>query len=283
MIGVTRARLSADIARQSDIARDIARDQTEIATGRRILKPSDDPAASVRIATLDRAAADTEAWRGNISVAAGISANVDMRLNAIQGMLDRALEVLVGSNGVTSTAQSRSVAAFEIRTMAEDVVRAQQARDANGSPLFPSGAALSIPVGEGQMATPGVSADTAFTLPAPSGLSVTDALEAAAAALEMTDPIARSAAVDAATGGLRSVAGHVADARASAGFVAQRIERLGEDLESRALTMSAERDATDRTDIAAVVARLQSRQVTLEAAQNVYARINRSTLFDLLR
>src|SRR3546814_19506862 len=71
MISGTRYRLTAEINRQSDLAREIARAQMEISTQKRILNPSDDPIGAARVAEIDRTQANEEAWRRNVATSAG--------------------------------------------------------------------------------------------------------------------------------------------------------------------------------------------------------------------
>ena len=46
--------------------------------------------------------------------------------------------------------------------------------------------------------------------------------------------------------------------------------------------ISEERSSIEDTDLAATIARVQTNQLSLDAAQSLFARINRRTLFDLL-
>ena len=49
MISGTRYRLTVEINRQAELARDIARSQAEVSTSKRILAPSDDPTGAARV------------------------------------------------------------------------------------------------------------------------------------------------------------------------------------------------------------------------------------------
>ena len=69
MISGTRFRLDLEITRQSRLAKEIARAQTEIATGKRNLAPSDDAAGFARVSELERAEGQEETWLRNIDAA----------------------------------------------------------------------------------------------------------------------------------------------------------------------------------------------------------------------
>ena len=56
-----------------------------------------------------------------------------------------------------------------------------------------------------------------------------------------------------------------------------------ERFEATKLQLTEERSVLEDTDLHAAIAKLQSQQLTLDAAQAVFARVNQSTLFDVLR
>ena len=62
-----------------------------------------------------------------------------------------------------------------------------------------------------------------------------------------------------------------------------RVDALLERQADTGLQLEEERSGLEDTDIQAVVARLSSQQLSLQAAQAVFARVNESTLFDILR
>ena len=70
--------------------------------------------------------------------------------------------------------------------------------------------------------------------------------------------------------------------RGEQGSRGNRIDNLVERMADNGLQLEEERSAIESTDVTAVVARLQAGQLTLEAAQAVFARVNQNTLFDIL-
>ena len=67
------------------------------------------------------------------------------------------------------------------------------------------------------------------------------------------------------------------------GALANRVDQLLERKADTGLQLADERSGLEDTDIQAVVARLGAQQLSLQAAQAVFARVNQSTLFDILR
>ena len=83
MISGTRYRLDLQIARQSALAQEIARGQTEIAAGKRILAPSDDPIGAARVAEIGKAQANEAVWSRNVETAAALAARADTTLSSV--------------------------------------------------------------------------------------------------------------------------------------------------------------------------------------------------------
>jgi flagellar hook-associated protein 3 FlgL len=120
-------------------------------------------------------------------------------------------------------------------------------------------------------------------VPTGSGLQDLAAIvSAAAAALEEPDPALRKAAADQALADVNSAVTHVGTMRGEQGARGNRIDQLTEGLADSGLQLKEERSGLEDTDVTAVVAKLQSQQLTLQAAQAVFARVNQTTLFDLL-
>ena len=63
---------------------------------------------------------------------------------------------------------------------------------------------------------------------------------------------------------------------------AARFDALRDRFIDSGASIAEERGGIEGTDIAATIARVQADQLSLDAAQSLFARINRRTLFDLL-
>jgi flagellar hook-associated protein 3 FlgL len=285
MISGTRYRLTLEINRQLALARDINRAQTEISTNKRIQAPSDDPVSAARISQIGRSQADEKAWSSNLASAAALSARADTTLTAVGNALDRANELMVsGANGTLSDAD-RSTIALELRSLASELTALQGTKDPSGNTLFPPSAATQIPVGAGMtLAAVGTQAqvfDSVATSSGPQNLAAI--VSAAADAFELSDPAARQAAVRQSLDDVGAAVAHVATQRGEQGARGNRIDQLSEGFSDSALQLKEERSGLEDTDVTAVVAQLQSKQLTLQAAQAVFAKVNQTTLFDLLR
>lgn len=285
MISGTRYRLTAEIHRQAELARDIARAQMEISTGKKILAPSDDPTAAARVAEIDRAQADEEAWNRNVETAAILAARSDTTLAAVERAMLRAQELMLAGASDTLSPDNRATIAAELNGIAEEIASLMETRDSRGALLFSRGEALEIPVNAGVRVAPVASrADIFEGIATPGGPAdlVTIVSDAAAAVVE-ADPVAREAASAASIDALEAGASHVIAARGEQGVRASRIDNIRERLATSGLQLAEQRNGLEATDIVEVVARLEAKRLTLQAAQAVFARVNQNTLFDLLR
>lgn len=284
MITGTRYRMTLEVNRQLVLAREIDRAQTEISTGKRIQGPSDDPVAAARVSDLARAQADGAAWTLNLQTAAATSSRADNALKAVATALDRAKELmLAGSNGTLSDG-NRATLALELRSIAEEIASLQAEKDARGEPLFAE-TALEIPVGPGlTVRAVGTRPEVFGSVDTAGGLKdIVSIVQAAADALENTDPAIRGPAVQTSVAEVDAASTHIAAARGEQGARGNRIDNLVERLAATGLVYEEERSGLESSNIMEVVARLQSRQLNLQAAQAAFARTNQSTLFDLLR
>ena len=92
-------------------------------------------------------------------------------------------------------------------------------------------------------------------------------------------PIARAASNDAVQGAIT----HITALVGQHGVRAGRIDDIKSQLETSASSLEEERGQLAGTDVTSTVAKLQANLLSLQAAQAIFARINQSTLFDLIR
>ena len=279
MISGTRFRLDAEISRQARLAQEIARGQTEIATGKRILAPSDDPIGAARAAEIGRAQVDEATWTRNVETASALAARSDTVLANLATAVDRAKELMVAAANGTLSADNRAVIAGELRGIAVEIAALRDTRDPRGEPLFRVNGALEIPVGGGVRIAPVATREVIFELPFDLAATVT----AAADALGQADPVARSAAVAASMNALDGALIQVASARADQGIRADRLDKIRDALAQSGLQLEEQKAGIEGANIPEVIARIQSKDLNLKAAQAIFAQVNRTSLFDLLR
>lgn len=275
MINATGNRMTQEIQRQSRLAQGIANIQTQISSGKRIQRASDDPVAASRVATLRQAQANDAARAGNISLGISLTAQADGVMRSVSDMMARAQELAIsGASGVLPAAD-RGVIAAELNALADEIDLQSQARSITGEALFTTGTPMAIRFGADSVFAPVPSRGNMFET---GGNAVSQIVRDAATAVASGNAAQISTAMTAVSNGLE----HIANASASIGLNAARLDRLQEGSALRSITLAEERSALEDTDLSAAIADLNAQTVTLEAAQAAFARINRRTLMDFL-
>lgn len=284
MISATRYRAAAEINRQGKLAQEIARAQADISTQKRIVKPSDDPAAAARASQIRRSQADQAVWKANIDAATNVANQVDTTLTSVAISIDRARELMLSARSSTLSADDRSAIALELRGIAENIENFSNDFDSVGNPLFPEGEPLQVSIAGAIRVSATVSRGDAFneiaTANGPQALA--DIMRNAADAVEIADETSRANATGVSLDEVDDARVHFQAVRASQGVRGARLEAAAEALETTNLLLEEERTALEATDIASTVTRLNAKLLSLEAAQSAFARVNRQTLFDIL-
>jgi flagellar hook-associated protein 3 FlgL len=280
MPGLTGTRLSLEIGRQTTLAQNVLKTQIQIATGKRIERASDDPGAAARIADLVRSQGNVESWASNVSLGQSLAAHADSILSQLSDRVVQAQSAYISAGDSALGADYRAGVAAELRSFASEIDEMAATKSSLDQPLFASSGNSRIPVGDGLTIAPVPSASEVFQT---GGVSLSQQLRDAAAALEMTDPQQRAAAYAQSTQQLGAMVAHVATVHSDVGVRANRLDALQNRLATQKIDLASERSGLEDTDITLAVAQLNSQQLTLEAAQAAFARISKQTLFDILR
>lgn len=275
MINATGHRMSFEIARQSTLARAVERTQIQISTGNRIQRASDDPGASSRIADIRRTQADADVWKRNIELGASLSGQADGVVRTLNERLGRAQELTIQGSTGSQPQAARDTIAAEIRAIADEIGALGQVESSLGEPLFSSYAPRAMRFASGVMFAPVPAQAAVFSY---GGLPLVQHLEAIAVAVQGGG----RAQLDAALTTADALVQHGAAVAATIGNAASRLERLVNANEARAIDLAVERTGLEKTDLTTAIATLNAQQLTLEAAQSAFARINRRSLIDLL-
>lgn len=115
---------------------DLARLQAQIATGKRILSPSDDPAASAQVLDIENATSQTDQYQRNADMATSRLQLEETMVSSASDLIVRARElVLQGRSGQYSD-RERGYTAVEVRQLLDQMVSLANTRDGNGEYLF---------------------------------------------------------------------------------------------------------------------------------------------------
>jgi len=283
MISSTRYRALAEINRQTDLSREIAKLQESVSTGKRITKASDDPDAAQRISEIRQTQADQVVWTNNTNMGTSISSAVDNQLGSIYDMLNRAKELVLSGRNDTTSATDRAAIATELRSIIADLDSAGSANDPTGAPLFPTGTPLSIPVSDTLSLPATAKKDEVFgnVTTSKGTQTLQEILEDAAVAVE-GNAATRGSDIRLSLDAIDAGAGHITQVRTDQGVRAARFDQAKDDLDSNGEDLAVERNGLESTDLTYALSEFQSKQTALQAAQTLFAKTNRSSLFDLL-
>lgn len=281
MISGTRNRLSAEVARQTQLQRDIEKLQIQVSTQKRLQTSSDDPVASVRVSQVRRSQGNEAAYAANAETATTLATRVDTAFSSINTALDRARELTVLSANDTYSPEQRQAFAVELRDIAKGIAATAVQKDPRGIDLFPTGVPTAFPIGDGLTASGTLPRTAVFGGVATGGTTkdIATILEEAAVAAESGDAADRTAALQA----VGDASDHIIQAHSLHGLEASRIDQAKESLAQSGVLLADERSGIEATDIPEAVTLIKAKLTTLDAAQAIFARVNQKTLFDVLR
>jgi len=316
----TRSGHDAAVRRLTDLSRQLAEVQQQISTGRKVVRPGDDPVAFARAATLKRADASADVQRRAMDAAGSRLSASETALASIADIMARAKELALAGRNASLNAADRTILANEVGELLSAARGLAEARGPDGEALF-AGAGLSPSYGEdseglaawaglgtsprvavqGRTLAAGIAGPEAFGVtaplpppdpmaapdplrpPPPRARNLFDALAHLAASLTEARPALFEAGMDEA---LAAIDGHIdrlAAAQATLGTRAARLEAEAERLDKAQLQLKSEVSKLEDTDMAAAIARLDRLGVVLDAAQASFARVSRLSLWDELR
>lgn len=285
-------------ARISDLQSSVVQTQQQIATGRRILTPSDDPVAAARVLDVSQAQSVNTQYGLNRQTAASALGLVDGTLSGVTDLLLNVKSTVVSAGDGTLNDTQRSDIAIQLKSDLTSLLGLANTRDAQGNYMF-SGYQTSTPpfvqtatgaLYQGdqgqqllqvdatrQMAvnTPGQAAfqgggqDIFQTL-----TSLVNLLQTPGAP-NLATLTGLSNNVDLALNNLMSV-------RASVGSRMQELDALNSVGSNRDLQYSQTLSGLQDLDYAKAATLLSQQQTTLQAAQQSFVKISGLSLFNYL-
>ena len=279
---------------------ELAKTQQQLATGKRILAPSDDPAASAQIMQLDQIVEATDQFQRNADF-------VDSRLGLEESVLidagnilQRVRELAVRANNDTLSAGDRGAIAAEIKGSLEDLFQLANTQDSSGEYLFAgfqtgtqpftTNGAVSfayvgdqgqreIQVGANRTVKAGDSGDVVF-MRVDDGLggvnSVFDTLNEFVNDLEANNPSTSTLTkIDSAMDQMLTV-------RASIGARMNSVENQRNANDTFSLLLQENLSELKDLDYADAVSRFEQQMLALQAAQQSFIKIEGLSLFNYL-
>ena len=127
------SRVAGDIRRQQEA---IAEVREQLSSGKRVNRPSDDPARAARLVEIGTARSRLEQFDRNVSAAESRLALEESALTSVTDTLARVRELALSANGGTLGERDRDTLRTEVLGRLDELHDAGNARDAGGDYLF---------------------------------------------------------------------------------------------------------------------------------------------------
>ncbi len=282
--------------------------QEKLTSGKRVAKPSDDPAAA---AAAERALAQisrSDAQQRALDASRNAMQLAESALGDAGELLQQVRERVVGAGNGSYTDAERRTLANAIRGLRDDLRAVANRGDgagrylfggqgADGPPLLDTPGGVTYSAASGQtLAASGESSPLSIDgraawLQAPdpanpgATLSVFDTLDQIVAELQTAGRTPAQVAQTVASGlaGIDATAANLGAWRAHAGEALGRIESIGQRLSQGKLDAQRQRSEAEDLDMVQAISDFQNRQSGYDAALKTYSIVQRMTLFDYLR
>lgn len=276
--------------------------QSQIGTGDRIERSSDDPVAAARLRMLARSERLATVDTSNSQQAEANLLLADQSLVSIADLVIRARELAVQGSSATLNDEQRKVIGIELKGMRENLIMLANSRNIAGHALLggqSTGAAYvddgvtaqfvgtaavdALEIGEGQSVVPGLTGPEIFEFDTVDGpTDIFSVLANLAAALAAGGAGAAQASSDA-LASLDTGLEKVTTAQTVIGARLNWVDLMTERRENNAERIADERADVGGADIAVTMSRLQETLTVLEATQASFVRLANLSLFSMLR
>ncbi|MCK0129433.1 flagellar biosynthesis protein FlgL [Erythrobacter sp. F6033] len=298
----TAAYFNRSLSQMAELRGSIERLQTQVATGQRIERASDDPTGAARLRSLDRLERLGEIEEENAAKLAQDLTFAADQVGGVANVIARARELALSAASDTLPEAARNAIAEELEQLGEELFDRANATSLTGEPLFAGTAAGpaftrdgagsvtyagnnqigSVRVAPGTEIERGVAGNDVFEFSAGGAPTNTFALvDGLAAALRggAADP---TAAAQAALEGLDVALESATRNQAVLGTRLAWVEVVQQNQADRSISVAEQRSEVGDTDIASAIAQLQQTLTALEASQASFARVSSLSLFRAL-
>jgi flagellar hook-associated protein 3 FlgL len=153
----------------------LAKTQSQIATGKRVQTPADDPVAAAQLSVLADTQAQQEQFGKNSVAVTGRLQTEEQALADANAVLQRARELVLQANTATLSNGDRASIATELKSRLEELISIGNRKDANGEYLFAGYSGATQPFARGASGSVGYAGDSGTrSVQVGSGLFVQD-------------------------------------------------------------------------------------------------------------
>lgn len=282
-----------------DLTGQIQRKQEQVASGKELIRPSDDPVKAARVMVVKEQQAQAKQHLRNIDLSYVKLSLTDSALEQLQNLLTRTYELSVQAASDTN-ATGRKAISIEVKAILENLRDIANSTDASGRQIFGG-----FKVGEKPFQT-SVSGTTTYSgdrgkqeimisasmrlQTSLDGSTVFERVPTEADGYKSIFELVGSfhTSVESGVGSdlpineLKSAVSHIGDQRALVGAQMNKADNQRALLESRDLLLTENIGEMEDADLSKIVTDLQNLLVNKEIAQKTFARISQLNLFDYI-
>ncbi|HEC17343.1 MAG TPA: flagellar hook-associated protein 3 [Sedimenticola sp.] len=278
----------------------MAQTELQLASGKKVLKPSDDPAAATRILDLNRYIDTIEQYQDNAGVAEARLELEESTLASATELMQRAYELAVQGNNDSLNAGDRQALAKEVDQLQEALLGLANTKDANGEYLFSGFQRDTRPfndLGGGRFGYNGdqgqrllrISADrqvadneSGFEVFMDVPSSGGGAQSAFASLYNLSQALKNDLATTTSIDDVRSAMDKFLQVRAQAGARLNAVREQKDANEAFKITIQTQLSKEEDLDYAEAVSRFNQETLALQAAQQAYLKMQGLSLFNYM-
>ena len=288
------------LARFSKASKEIQDVQSKIATGKNLLRASDDPVAAAEISYAKDTQRQMLRYQNNIDRVKGRLETTEIALTEMQNIITRIYELTIQAKNDTYSKQDREAIRQEIITLKDMIVNLGNTRDSNGNAIFAGYKSKILPFVEntnGKVEFKGNQGVTRLqiseTLTAATAIDGVDAFMRIKTETGYKDIFSIVDSIANSMENIHSNSSMLSEIKSSLNHFSNKLTEVGslinladlqkDNIEKRNMLVSEDLSKLEDADLSQLVTTLQSLLLNRDASQQSFALIGQQSLFDYLR
>ena len=286
--------------RFSNLSGDIQKIQSRIATGKNVLKASDDPVAMINISAAKEKQSQIQRYSSNIDRASSRLSMAEIAITEMQSVVTRIYELSIQAKNDTYNNNDRKSIKAEISELRDLTVDLANSKDTNGNSIFSGYRTNILPFVEnvdgeieykGDQGNHSLKVSETVTMPTSINgasafmrIKTDDGYTSLFSVLDnLIDEVETIGASDESLEHLNKSLNHLSINTTKIGANLNKAETQRNGLSERELLITKSLSGIEDADISALISEMQSLLLSKEAAQQSFMMIGQQNLFDFLR
>ncbi|MBT6257413.1 MAG: flagellar hook-associated protein FlgL [Alphaproteobacteria bacterium] len=286
--------------RFSNLSGDIQKIQSRIATGKNVLKASDDPVAMINISAAKEKQSQIQRYSSNIDRASSRLSMAEIAITEMQSVVTRIYELSIQAKNDTYNNNDRKSIKAEISELRDLTVDLANSKDTNGNSIFSGYRTNILPFVEnvdgeieykGDQGNHSLKVSETVTMPTSINgasafmrIKTDDGYTSLFSVLDnLIDEVETIGASDESLEHLNKSLNHLSINTTKIGANLNKAETQRNGLSERELLITKTLSGIEDADISALISEMQSLLLSKEAAQQSFMMIGQQNLFDFLR